>query len=219
MTMISKHRFPDLGSLKGLGGRVSKMSKDDKQKLVLMGLLIAGVCFVAFQFLLGPGLNRLKAGKMALAEWKAKVTEGREMIRDRDRIQRIATESTKKLSTLMAWIPNEADSSWVLKLISDVARQQNIRTVSIKPVKEEDQAQAGVYKILSCQIELKTDYHSFGRFLDQLERQSPYLLVRDINIESSVEDDSVQEISLKIHYFVTRQQRGQDKTSKESPSS
>ena len=181
------------------------LSKDDQQKVVLTILMVLLLTVASYYLVLGPGWKRLGELRRELTGLKTKVHEAREMIQDQSRIKRVAHEGALKFEQLHQWIPDEADSSWVLKLVSDVAKTQQIRTVAIKPVPPEDGAsqEKGFYKPTTCQIQLKTDYHSLGKFVDQIERRSPYYLIKELSIESAFDDPFHHEINFKLQYLTS----------------
>ena len=181
------------------------LSKDDQQKVVLTVLMVVFLTVACSYLLFGPGWKRLENLRKELAEVKGKVGEAREMIQDQARIQRVAREGAIKFDQLRQWIPDETNSSWVLKLVSDLARTQQIHTVAIKPMptQEGEPEETGFFKTATCQIQLKTDYHSLGKFVDWIEAKSPYYTVKEISVESSLNDPSRHEINFKLQYLTS----------------
>ena len=153
-----------------------------------------------------PGWTKLAGIRAQAAELKAKAVHGRELIDDKPRIQRIAKETSAKIDKLHAWIPEETDTSWILRLVGDVEKMEQIRTMGIKPLKDEGTpgGDAGFFKVATCQIELKTDYHSLGKFMDQLERKNPYIVIKEISIISAPDDPARHEVAFKIQYLKSK---------------
>ena len=181
------------------------LTKDDQQKVVLAVLIMLFVAVASYYLVLGPGWKHLGNLHRDLAEVKSKVVEAQAMIQDQARIKRVAKEGLLKFEKLRQWIPDETDSSWVLKLVSDVAKTQQIRTLAIKPMPREEgePEETGFFKTAKCRIEVKTDYHSLGKFVDQIEHKSPYYAIKEISVESSFDDPSRHEIHFNLRYLTS----------------
>lgn len=182
------------------------LSKEDRQMVILSVLALLMAASAAYFFLFSPGWTKLAGVRAQAAELKEKAVHGREMMEDKPRILRIAKETSAKLDKLHAWIPEETDTSWILRLVSDVEKMEQIRTMAIKPLKDEEAAgqDVGFFKVATCQIELKTDYHSLGKFMDQLERKNPYILIKEISILSDPGDPLRHEVGFKIQYLKSK---------------
>ncbi len=190
------------------------LAKADRERVTLLGIVVVALFVGAYFFLFAPGCRHLSDLTARLRETKAKVVQGREMVNDAQRIRRMSAEAVGRLDKSREWIPDETDSGWVLRLIGDVAKTQKVRTAGIQPQKEEHtgEEESGFYREATCQIQLKTDYHSLGRFVDALEKMSPYYQFRDLSIESSFDDPTRHEIVLKLQYLYAQQEKASPAT-------
>ncbi len=183
-----------------------KISKEDREKLIL-AVLLAGIVLVGGYFaLLSGAWTRLGRDRRERDALKEKIEEASAMIADSSKIQRVSTDISSRMQGITGLVPEETDSSWILHQVGDVEKSQRVSTVAIKPLKDDDAAeqQSGYYKTALCQIELKTDYHSLGRFVDQLERKNPYLRIKDMTVEQSPDDPVHHQVAFKVQYFVSR---------------
>ncbi len=191
-------------------------SKQEQQKLIAAGVVLLLGIAGSYFFLFAPGWAKLSAMKKETVEWNTKAQEAESLLAQKQSIEQMAKEYAACLKTLPQWIPEEGDSSWILRLVGEVENSQKVRTVAIKPldskeVEKESKDYGGNalkeganYKWAICQIELKTDYHSLGKFIDDLERKNPCLKVSSLNVKGAADDTARHSAIVRVQYPISK---------------
>lgn len=87
---------------------------------------------------------------------------------------------------------SQKDASSVINTISDIARGYNVRLISIKPEREENQPlYIKTHFILVIGVD---NYHALGKFISKLENQSDIYFIDTISIRSQEESRTAQEL-------------------------
>jgi len=89
---------------------------------------------------------------------------------------------------------SQKDASLLMNTISDIARNSNVRLISIKPDREENQP---LYIKTHFILVIGADnYHAIGKFISKLENQSDIYFIDTISIRSQEESRTpVQELT------------------------
>ncbi len=196
----------------------ANFSKQEQQKLITAGVAVVVTIAAVYFFLLAPGWKKFAALKKNISEMQVKITEGKELLGQKETVERSAKEGAARLKSLPQWIPEEGDSSWILRLVGDVSNNQKVRTAGIKPldIKEAEKESKDLgggslaggenFRWAMSEIEIKTDYHSFGRFIDELERKNPCLKISKVSIVANREDLTHHGMIFRVLYPIAKKQ-------------
>jgi Tfp pilus assembly protein PilO len=80
---------------------------------------------------------------------------------------------------------SQKDASSVMNTVSDIARDSNVRLISIKPAREENQPLYIKYPFVL--VIASDNYHAIGKFISKLESQSGIYFINTISIRSQEE--------------------------------
>jgi Tfp pilus assembly protein PilO len=90
----------------------------------------------------------------------------------------------------------------ILSTISSIANEYGVKIDQLDPVKSEQEVLTtvpdGKYYALPVVIKARCGYHKFGRFLNKLENQDLYFILKDFIIQNDDKDPSTQLFSLTI---------------------
>jgi|ERR1041385_1155660 Tfp pilus assembly protein PilO len=169
---------------------MNKMSKDKRDKLILICIGVVGIIAVLYFFV----LTDLKDEQAMLA---AKVTSLRDKI---DKSQRILKRQSdfqanldrlrKDLAEKEADMPRPAqDHSWFIKLMEDRRAKFDLE---IQDIRNPEAWDPGIlpkfpFKATSFNVTLIGRYTDFGRFLADFENSFPYMRVQLMNITPDVQ--------------------------------
>lgn len=128
-----------------------------------------------------------------------------QMNRAKNDIQRLSffREEIKRLNkdigVLQQKVKTKDSVSQILKNISLIAESNGVKINQIMPVLQDQEllleSGENKYYFIPIQIEAKSGYHNFGRFINQLENQEPYLT---LGIFSVTGDNEVKEYKIKL---------------------
>ncbi len=190
----------------------ARYSKEDQQKIIGLLAAAAGIVVVSYMFLFSGGWKQIGKTYSDVGKWKTKVQEASRTLKEKDKTLKDAQTVRERVKMLSQWIPEEVDTSWILKLVGDVESSQKTRTVAIKPLnskeveKEFNEMQMkedGAFKLAVCQVEMKTDYHSLGKFIDLMERKNPVLKIGNMAITSAGDGSNKHSVIFKIRYLIS----------------
>ncbi|MBM3249828.1 MAG: hypothetical protein FJZ09_03145 [Candidatus Omnitrophica bacterium] len=180
--------------------------KQDKQKLVLFAVAALIVLVLDYQLLAvlsakGRALNK------KLTEQKNKIASlERDLTKMCELKEKQARTKERILPKIRKILP-EAEKIALLQQISDIANKNNIRIQQIKPVTDVKQEKAFLgAKIIPFYIslELAADYHSLGRFINDLENAEALMAVQDIMITKDQKDFLKEKVTLMVRAYVKK---------------
>ena len=135
-------------------------------------------------------------------------TLAQEVITTRNNIERLpqykeeATQLTRKLQSLQNKLRTRSEFPMILKEISEEANAQGVMIDQIMPntsaEKQIAKTEDGPYFGIPVVIEARGGYHSFGKFLNALERGNVLFKVTDFTIASNTADPMTHEIKLTL---------------------
>ena len=171
---------------------MNKLSKDKRDKLILVCIAIVAVLGILYTFVLA-------AQKVELAKVETKITSVKGKLHKAE----VLTRSAKIISTNLAegtalitvreesMAPQGQYYYWFLKLIDQFRKDEKLDTGFITDITQPEFVEAGLqprfpYKAASFGLRLNGHYHQIGRFIASVENTFPYFRVEDIKITPPV---------------------------------
>lgn len=179
----------------------------DSKTMVLMGLVIVIITYVDWTFILHPQLQKT-------AKLNAKIKNIRT---DLDRLRKDLSEldsltaKAKTTSTGSSFKTKELISSGnlplLLKEIADLAKKNEVKIMQIKPTWETKDTkspasttppknQALTASLIS--LEISSDYHHLGGFINDLENHKIFLVVEELKIAANANNFLKQDVKLVL---------------------
>jgi Tfp pilus assembly protein PilO len=115
--------------------------------------------------------------------------------------------ATRKRAAKSSTIPSESQISELLQEISTAANKFDIKISQIRPSRQtQKEKSAGQDKLNSMLInlDLVSDYHSLGRFIQVLENSSVFMGVQELEISTQLPDYMKQKVTLVLKTYVTK---------------
>ncbi|MBI4328071.1 MAG: hypothetical protein HY674_22805 [Chloroflexi bacterium] len=163
-----------------------KLSKDKRDKLIMVVLATIGAIGLLYTFVIG-------AQKDKLAEYATKISKLQDDVDKAERwgkmSRRIQTELQKSREELQAKEEGMAPVDkykWFFNLISPFADARGVRLTSISAdPKPEDVLLLPKfpYQAVSFSVKAAAQYHDLGKFLADFENEFVYMRVQDLKIE------------------------------------
>lgn len=188
----------------------------DKQKINNILIVVGLVVLLDVFFILKPQFNKitkeyLPKKREIIQELKAfkegvKTSPGVAV-----KLQQLETNVEESLSQLTS----EQDIPGFLSWISSVARDNKVRLMEIKPLKElkikrKAKDAAGSlkdrYYLLPVQLNLESGYHQLGSFLNQLEQGRYFIRLADLMVKANSKSTITHDINLKLETFILKEQ-------------
>lgn len=181
----------------------------DKQKKILIIIFCVFIIYVDLNYILKAqksGLTALDAKIARLDKDVAALNRGLENMRVAKSKQSLTVGSKAAKSTKI--LP-EGQISGLLQDISKEANQFNIKIIQMRPARQQIQAgkpaTAGDNLIpYLITLDLISDYHSLGKFINSLENSLVFMRVQELKILTQVSDYLKQKVSLVIKTYVTK---------------
>ncbi len=176
-----------------------KMDKQQLEKLVLA--IVAGfiIVIVLVTLVFKPRLKRLRTLRADIREQQEKVKEAEETIFGLARLKMNIKRLTGQIELYQSEMP-EMSPDWLLGRLNTLASDTGLDFNKIEP--QGTLVRKGPYSLQGVRLELNADYHSLGKFINQLENSSDFLQVLDLSIVRNEENIKQHRIELVIGAFV-----------------
>jgi len=165
---------------------MNKLSKEKRDKLILIGLATTMTIGFWWTFVIGAQADKLGDYTKKIAGLRTKVSGAELLSRLGPVIDQNLQKSRKILDSkqsLMA--PAAGQRYWLLKLVDQFKKSYAMDLLDISQPSEEE---LGVlpkfpYKAVIFGVKASAQYHEFGRFLADFENAFPYMAIRNIKLE------------------------------------
>lgn len=180
-----------------------KLNKDQIQKIVLGGMVICGVIYSYFAFLLGP-LNT--AREMAIkdtADLGPKITSIRAQISKTKGISEKAPAAQLLLEQVQAMIPQGAPIAWMPTKLADLFKRENVDRVSARMSGEAVEKELTGFGRYVWSVEVpRVEFITFGRALSALENEEPLMEILSLEVDAGREDAQFQRAAITLQNIV-----------------
>ncbi len=165
------------------------MKIENRQQLLMLLAVAAGVLYAADQLVFEPMIGWWKARAAAVAELRAEVHSGRLLI------QREASLRGRWSQMRTNTLPNNASlaEQQILKAFDSWSRESGADVNGIMPQWKNDSDQ---YITLNCRVEASGDLGTLSRFIYDVEKD-PMALRLD-SVEFSTHDNNGQQLTLNL---------------------
>jgi Tfp pilus assembly protein PilO len=165
---------------------MNKLSKEKRDKLLMVGVATLMVVALWWNFVIGSQSERLAGFNRTVAALRDKVDKAERLSRLETVIGQNLQASRRLLDSKQeAMAPSAGQRYWLLKLIDQFKKDYAMDLLAIsQPVEEE----LGVvpkypFKAAIFGVKASAQYHEFGRFVADFENAFPYLAIRNIKLD------------------------------------
>lgn len=191
-------------SRKEISGRTYKKEKMIKNKEslekaakgIIFGLIILILLFV---FVFKPNIKNINVLSAKIKELKAKVSDAEKEVKMIPNLKTNISKLDEQLKKYQNDMP-QPTPDWLLERVNSLAGETGI--VFDKMEHKGYITQLDSYWLQGLYLEMKTDYHSLGRFINKLENSSPFLNVLEISITGNKSDINKHIIKILIGAYV-----------------
>jgi len=176
----------------------------DKKKLMLVGVICLVVIFIDISFVMKLQLAGLGAQGPKITKLKADIDK---FNADLAKMQSLKNMDGKKQpgAVLLKKLLSEGQVTTLLQNISETAKKNGVRISQIKQAPEVvsvKQATSLIPYLIS--LDFTADYHTLGRFLNQLENGEIFIAVQDMRIIPNAENSVSQACSVTLKTYVKK---------------
>lgn len=192
----------------------------DKEKLqnigtgIAMGFLVIIIYYLLF---LRPQLVSLKKYGVQIASLKQNIASASRIINNIDNLKQERDRLSRKISQIEEKIPGHKEIALLLEYISNMARESEVKIVSLEPVENDDDSFVSLisqeeqenmpFSEVHVLIWAKCGYHHFGTFVNRIENSS-IMKVKEFKIESSARDPYNHSVKILVNMLVLKEKEG-----------
>lgn len=180
----------------------------DNKKIYLIILVFIILVFLDFTFVIGRQLQNIKNIQPKIIKLKKDLDT---LNRDLAKIQELKNKqagANQKPASKAKKIISDSETVSLLQDISEVANIDGVQIMQIRSSKETRSIQEGLsmdkFTPLIITLDLVSNYHRFGKFINDLENSQTFIAVQSFRINSQQSDYIKQRISLVLKTYVSK---------------
>jgi hypothetical protein len=165
-----------------------KLSKEKRDKLILICLTFVGIAGILYTFVLGAQKDRLGVLNKQLLTAKDKLGKADRLVKSKPVIEADLQATQKVLDERHGRMaPSGQYYYWFLKLMDQFREQERLHPAFIIDITQPEFIEAGLvpnfpYKAASFGLRLNGQYQDIGRFIADLENAFPYFRVQNLKV-------------------------------------
>ncbi|OGX26849.1 MAG: hypothetical protein A2787_06625 [Omnitrophica WOR_2 bacterium RIFCSPHIGHO2_01_FULL_48_9] len=179
---------------------------NDKNRNYILGGILFAIFFVYYFVIMQPQLMTLRSLSPEITILSQDLKKAKDDIEKLHVYQSQVNQLQQKISLLGERIKSKEEVPVILERISNLANQYHIRVDQITPMLDTQEllmkGKEGNYFSLPIMIEARSNYHDFGRFLNDIESDSISLTVEKFSILANAQDTLKHEIKLTVNAVV-----------------
>jgi hypothetical protein len=175
------------------------LSKEQKQKLMLGGLMAIGLIYVYMEFGLGPLKRKQDLTEKQIAVLQPKIAEATKKIKSRDNLKSRVPQAEVFLSQVKRMIPDGSPEAWFPTLIADYFKSRGNERVTTRFASGVADPAVEGHRRINWNIEIpKADFMEFASVFSDFENDQPLVECPSILIEFNKDEPQYQRISLTL---------------------
>ncbi len=179
---------------------MNKFSKDQWQKIILSGLMMIGLIYCYFTFLITP-LGKADANNLvAIDALDAKLADARSHALRSRNIQEQARSAEETLAQVNDMIPDGEPIAWFPPKMHDFLERQNLKNATIHPAGgAASEAGMGDLKSEKWVVEVpESGFAQLGIALAGLENEEKLLQITNLQITTQLDNPEKQHVTINL---------------------
>jgi type IV pilus assembly protein PilO len=173
--------------------------------LAVSAVLVASVLYLYFIFV--PQVVRVFKMTANTGKVRLELKSARVMVKDFEGLKSGLKECSQKVESYEKKLPAEQEIPALLENLSTMAKDSNVKIVSIVPAMsyfKDDKLsnKSPIYREIPILITAKSSYHELGRFLSNLENADRFMKVVDIDIKSNKTNSKKHDVELMVCTYI-----------------
>lgn len=182
--------------------------KVDNKKIILIVLAFATLIYLDYSFVIGMQLKNINNTQPKIVKLKNDLGSLKKDLSRIDGLKNKHIETSQKILSKVKKLVPESQTVSLLQNISETAKKDGIQVVQIRSSKEFDPKQEKLVSDklspLTITLDLSSDYHRFGKFINDLEDLETFVAIQSFKINSQQADYIKQRISLVLKTYVSK---------------
>ena len=188
---------------------------DEKNRYYILGGILLGIFLLDYFLVMQPQLATLRSLNPKISLLAKDIRSAEDSIHQYTKYQKDLTNLKEKGTVVNERIISKEEVPMVMEKISRMANKSGVKIDQIMPLKGSEAVlmknNDGKYSALPIQVEARSGYHDFGRFINQLENSEIFLSVANFSFAADASDTLRQAARLTVKIVVF------DKTDKAQP--
>jgi len=192
------------------------LSKEEKQKWMLIVIMGAAVLYGLYRFALVPAISTMTESRENLTELRDNLEKANLAIKSQQEIKKQLEKSAEQLvKDTHTHIPSVRNPlTWATEIIYDQGRKLGIEIESVTPISSgaipwaKDRAVDRLFNPYMVRIVTVCSYFDLVDLINSIEAENPYACVRSINISGDEKEDTGtfnrQQITFEVEWPMWR---------------
>jgi len=176
------------------------------QKLIVYGIITLCLLMANYTLFLKPTMASLSKAMPKLRQLQRKLVVDQNLIAGIPGYKARIEAMRKSLSQQKKKLSTKQEISSLLKGLSEIAKDSDVKIVSIKPhaavAGKRQSTASGAYQKYPISIKAVCGYHQLGTFLNKLENADIFMRVSDINITADPNDLTQHLIYVLVNTYI-----------------
>ncbi len=181
----------------------------DKKKIILIIIVFVAVVYLDFTFVIGRQMGNINTLGQKITKIKKDLDK---LSRDLDKSKATngkQVETSQKPSPKVKKVLSNTEVVSLLKNISEIAKKDSVQIIQIKSSKEAPSgpgkaSAADKFSPVFVILDLVSDYHHFGKFINDLENAQTFMEVQSFKINSEQTNYMQQAEQLTLKTYVSK---------------
>lgn len=179
--------------------RKMKLNKEQLEKIIFGIIICIIIIIVLVTLVFAPSLKSIKELRIKIVEEKNKVVKAEKEVSNLSSAKSNLNKLKEQVKQYSLNMP-EATPDWLLERLNSIAGETAINFDKIEP--KGNILQIDSYWMQGLYLELKTDYHRLGAFINKLENLSPFIKILDLSITGNKDDVNKHIVKLTVGAYV-----------------
>ena len=180
-----------------------KLTKDQTQKIALGALMMIGVVYSYFDFLLGPVEKGCEVANINTNGLEPQIAGANGQIGRAKTVEGQSPAASRIIKQVEAMIPDGSPVAWFPPKLTEFFNKHGIEKVSARVNNESLEKDIVGYRRLNWGVDLpRVDFMSFATAIADLENEEPLLEVQSLEIEAGRDEAQMQRASFILNNLV-----------------
>ena len=180
-----------------------KLGKEEIQKTVLGGVMLAGLVYVYFSLLLGPLVGRQALVRKSITDLDPQIAAAQSQMKKTAAITVSAPKATETLAQVNSMIPEGSPVAWFPTRLADFFKKQGVDKAATRMNNETEDKNLPGFRRIFWNVDLpRVDFIPFAAALAQLENEEPLVEIGTIQVDTSREDTASQHVLMTLNNLV-----------------
>ncbi len=176
------------------------------QKLIIYGIITLCLLIANYTLFLKPTMASLSKTTPKLRQMQRQLAVDENEVASIPRYRTQIEDMRGRLSKQKKKLSTKQEISSVLKGLSEIAKDSDVKILSIKPYPavtgQQQNAVSSAYQKYPISIKAVCGYHQLGIFLNKLENADTFMRVSDIKIAADVKDYTQHLVYVLVNTYI-----------------